>query len=45
MSKITFRSEKGKHIVTYKGEEHIFDLLHDAWDYIFTVRFINKKLK
>lgn len=41
---ITFRSEKGKHIVTYRGEAHIFDTLHDAWEYIALVHFINKKL-
>ncbi len=41
---ITFKTVKGQHIVTYKGEEHIFDLLHDAWEYIYLVRFINKKL-
>ena len=40
----TFKTKNGKHIITYRGKEHIFDTLHDAWEYIFILRFINKKI-
>ena len=32
---LTFRSKSGKHIVTKDGVEHIFNDLHDAWNFIF----------
>ena len=40
----TLKTINGKHIVSYKGTEHVFDLLHDAWEYIFILRFVNKPL-
>ena len=41
---LKLRSENGKHIVSNDGWEHTFDKLVDAWEYIFLVRFIRKKV-
>ena len=35
------RSENGKRIVNYEGEDHVFTSTTSAWMYIFALRHLN----
>ena len=35
---IKFKTINGKHIVTFSGNDYVFDTLRDAWKFIFRMR-------
>ena len=42
MKKITFKTIKGKHIVSVDENDYVFETTHDVWNFIFAVRNILK---
>lgn len=43
MPKLTFKTIKGKHIITYNGITREFRTLNDAWRVIFALKQIPQK--